>query len=174
MQRCECMSGSHLTRPVVLANGTRVPLQVAASNLKLLAEHLAVLDSEWDVVYHLREVCLGRPLEPEQTRALVRERVLAPDGTVDPAMRAVVLSAVRGEGRVLHLESPFTDATDRALAEFLMSRDHILCYLDEADAKAVFDDPVMRALQSGPPKDPKRWTEREDNRTDPPGDLPPH
>lgn len=163
------MSDSHLTRPVVLANGDRLLLRVAAANYARLASHLAEPDSEWDMVFYLREVCLGRPIDPEQTRALVHERLLAPDGTVEPAMRAVVLSAVRGEGRVLHLASPFTDATDRALAEFLTARNYVHSYLSDAEAQAVFDDPVFRALQNPP----KRWTERQDERTDPPGDLPP-
>jgi hypothetical protein len=162
------MSDSRLTQPVVLANGGRVPLEVASANFALLNAYLAEPDSEWDVVYYLREVCLGRPIDPEQTRALVHEKLLAPDGSVDPAMRAVVLSAVRGEGRVLHLASPFTDPTDRALSEFLTARDHIQSYLSDSEVKTVLDDPVQRALKTPP----KRWTDREGKRTDPPPDGP--
>ena len=135
----------------------------------LLKSYLEYPDLEWDGVYYLREVCLGRPIEPEQTRTLVREQLLRDDGSVDPAMQAVVLSAVRGEGRVLHIESPFTAPLDRSVAEYLIARDYVRSHFDDANARAIFNyDPVGRTLDLLPR--PKTWTGREDDRTDPPGE----
>jgi hypothetical protein len=168
------MSDHRISRPIVLANGARVPLDVAATNLALITSYLADPDSEWDIVNYLREVCLGRPIEPEQTLALVREQLLSPDGSVDSAMQAVVLSSVRGEGRLLHLVSPFTDPLDRAVAEFLMARDYIRSYLSPGEAKSVLeDDSVEKGL--GLLRRARKWTDREADRTSPPpDDLPPH
>lgn len=165
------MSESRLTRPVVLANGDRVPLIAAATSYGHLSDYLTDPDSDWDVVYYLREMCLGRDIEPEQSRALIHARLVEADGVPGAAMRAVVLSAVRGEGRHLHLDSPFTDPLDRSIAEFITARHYLHSFLDGSELKEVLDDPVRRALENPPPK---RWTDREDDRPDPPGDLPPH
>lgn len=165
------MPDPHATRSIVLANGSRVPLARAATNLALLTDYLSDPDSDWDIVYYLREVCLGRRIEPEQTKALIKEQLLLPDGSVDPAMEAVVLSAVRGEGRVLHIGSPFTDSLDRAMAEFVNARNFVRSQLDEPDAEAFLrDDPARHALDLLKP--PKKWTERQSERTDPPSDPP--
>ncbi len=40
-------------------------------------------------------------------------------------MRAVILSGLRGEGRLLHLDSPFVDAEDRPIAEYLIAEDEL-------------------------------------------------
>jgi hypothetical protein len=166
------MSHARLFQPATLANGERVPLAAAASKLARVTEYLAVPDSEWDVVFYLREVCLGREIEPEQERALVRERLLEPDGRLDPVMRAVVLSAVRGVGRTLHIDSPFTDQVDRDIAEYLLARDGIRSALGTDEARAVLAyDPVQRLFDDH--QQFKKWTEREDDRPDTPGDLPP-
>lgn len=126
-----------------LACGGVVPIVRAAAFLSQLRSFLEHQDTEWDVVYYLRELCLGRSIEPEQKRCLVREGLLSATGDLDPDLRSVVLSAVRGEGRVLTVSSPFTDAADRAVAEFLNARHYITCFLDEAEAKQLLaGDPI--------------------------------
>ena len=120
----------------ILALALAVPLSVAARNYGLLSSYLEDPDSEWDLAFYLREVCLGRPIDPEQTRALIAEKLLNPDGSPDPGMEAVVLSAVRGEGRALHLATPFTDPLERAMAEFIMAREYIRGHLEAASQRS--------------------------------------
>lgn len=93
--------------------------------------------SHSDLIYFLREVCLGRIIQPEQAQVLIQEQLLTDDGRVDPSMQAVVLSAVRGEGKKLHIISPFTDPLDRAIAEFVNARNYIRSYTDEPETKAI-------------------------------------
>jgi hypothetical protein len=156
-------------REVVLANGDIVSLGDAVLHHMHLHAQLGLEEQEWDVVYHLREVCLGRQIDPEPERFLVREGWLRKDRTVDPMLKSVVLSSVRGEGRLLHLDSPYTDSLDRALAQFFMAREQLLAQLDPADKKVVFDKPELEkgfdALHSlfgtepGTPKPTKAETE---------------
>jgi hypothetical protein len=73
---------------------------------------------------------------------------LSADGELDPVVRAVVLAAVRGAGRVLHLSSPFTDENDRAVAEFISARDHIRCSLPDDEAQRLLaEDPLPKAVR---------------------------
>ena len=142
------MSDRSTDRTAVLANGAEVPLERAAAVLGRLNSYLHHPDTEWEVVYHLRELCLGREIAPEQARTLAQEGWLAADGLLDPDVRAVVLAAVHGEGRVLHLSSPFTDADDRAIAEFVIARDHIRCMLPEDQAgRLLAADPLPGAVR---------------------------
>jgi len=153
------MAASPLQRPITLANGANVPLFQAASNLGLLQEYLTDPDSDWNLLYYLREVSLGRSIEPEQQRALIKALLLEPDGSLDPSMEAVVLSAVRGEGQLLHIDSPFTNSLDRAMAEFVNARAYVRSYLDEAEAKAFFyDDLAQQGLNML--RRSKKWTGR--------------
>jgi hypothetical protein len=178
-------------REVVLANGDRVSLQDAALRHMRLRAQLALEEEEWDVVYHLREICLGREIDPEPERFLIREGWLCEDGTADPALRSVVLSCVRGEGRLLHLDSPYTEPLDRALAEFFISREQLLAQLDPADAQILFEKPqhekgfdaLREASREGPqtpadipPPDAKSFVEELNkrlNRPDSPDSPPP-
>lgn len=130
-------------RQVLLANGDRVALGVAVQQCGRLAAALQLDEDEWDVVYHLREVCLDRGIEPEVKQFLINEGYLGPDGSVDPALRSIVLAAVRGEGRVLRVESPYVDPLDRARAEFLGAREQLLAQLDPDERAAVFDKPPL-------------------------------
>lgn len=130
-------------REVLLANGDRVALGVAVRQCGRLTAALQSNEAEWDIVYHLREVCLGQVIEPEAERFLIHEGYLGRDGAVDPALRSVVLAAVRGEGRVLRVESPYVDPLDRARAEFLGAREQLLAQLDPAERAAVFDKPPL-------------------------------
>lgn len=132
----------------LLANGASVPLATAAPYFALLRSHLDNPDAEWDVVFHLRETCLGRKLEPEQIRTLAAEGLLGRDGRPDPVLRAVVLSAVRGEGRALHLVSPFTDPVDRAIVEYLAAKDYLSTALEPAEARELFADDLPGALRA--------------------------
>lgn len=127
------MSDTFLERTTQLANGDTVPLLPAARAFALLQDHLENPDAEWDAVPVLRQACLGRAVEPEKLRTLVEQKLAAPDGTVEPTMKAVVLAAVRGTGRVLHLESPFVDQADRMIAEFVAARDRLELELSSAD-----------------------------------------
>jgi hypothetical protein len=163
------MSNDQLERTIVLANSARLPLGAVAIAYGLLSSHLADPDSDWDVVYHLRQVCLGHPIEPEQTRALIREKVLMPDGSLDPVLEAVVLSSVRGEGRNLHLDSPFTDSLDRAMAEFINAREYIRSRMEVPEAEGfIADDPTKQIRDS---LRSKKWT---DDRKPPSDEFPPH
>jgi hypothetical protein len=119
------MIGFILDRVATLANGDRVPLWQAAHQYAIVKGYLESPDSEWNLVYYLRQLCLGREVEPEQRAALAREALIGEDGRVDPVLNAVMLSAVRGEERLLHLDSPFVDVQDRLITEFLVARDEL-------------------------------------------------
>ena len=85
--------------------GEILPLHTVVAFLTEFQTQLTNTDSEWDLLYYLREVCLGRSIEREQRNALAEAGLLNRDGSLDPAMRGVALAAIRGEGRTLHLES---------------------------------------------------------------------
>ncbi len=147
--------------------------------------HLQDPDLDWPYVHLVRELCLDRPIEPEQRRALVREGLLGEDGALDPSLAAVVRAAVRGEDRLLRLDSPFTHSLDRAMADYLCARTFIRGHLEDAAAEAFLSsDPSRDAEQEfrerttpavPPPHMPPPWTDREADRRDRPADdLPPH
>jgi len=128
-------------------------------------------DQEWDMVYFLRQVCMGREIEPEPKRALIRERLLQSDGTPAPDMKAVVLSSVRGEDRAIHISSPFTDPVDRAMADFIISREYIRANLPKAVAESFLaDDKVKWANDIL--RRPKNWAGRESAGTELPPNAP--
>lgn len=173
----------------VLANGDLVPLPDAASSYGLLHSYLRTDWLAWDPLPLLREACLGHTLDPEQRQELVRARVLTADGSVAPAMRSVVLSAVRGDGPHLRLDSPFTDPVDRVLAEYHIAREAVRSLLDPAQATAFLRyDPAERALEefraaaagdeSVPPAEPESYARRvirlaEERKKNPPPASPP-
>ncbi len=71
----------------------------------------------------------------------------------------------------MHIVSPFTDPLDRAVAEYVTARDYIRTHLSDVEAKTVLDhDPVEQAF--GMLRRSKKWTDREDGRTDSPSDTP--
>lgn len=164
------------TRLVQLCNGDRLPLSLAAARLGLLVSYQeGEHDGEWNPLYLLRELCLGRPLAPEQLRDLRAEQLVTPAGEPIDGLRAVVLSAVRGEGRALRLDSPFTDPLDRAMADYLIARHFIRAHLDEPEATAFLaDDPVQTALDHARrATGPGGWADRESDRPPPPPNSPP-
>ena len=120
-----CPESTPRTRPALLANGTDVPLDDAARAYALLRGLVGTPDGEWDLLFPLRQLCLGRPVEDGPAEGLARIGVLNADGSVPPTTAAVVLSAVRGDGRALHVSSPFVDTEDRLLAEYLIARDEL-------------------------------------------------
>jgi len=142
------MSENSHERLVVLANGASVSLGAVVANLGLLRSYLESPDSEWDVVYHLREVCLGRTIDAETARTLIHEGLLQPDGNVETDLRAVVLSAVRGEGRLLHVTSPFTDPLDRAMVEYLNADDYLESHLERSAKEAFLADNPLKNLRA--------------------------
>lgn len=145
------MSHEFNTRTALLCNGSSVPLMAAVSALAKLHTHLEVPEAEWDVAYHLRELALGRDLAPEQVRTLVREGVLEADGKLDPVLKAVVLAAVRGSGRVLHVDSPFVDPLDGKIADFVLARDYLHAFTDRGVGDAfVANDPLRILDEVGP------------------------
>jgi hypothetical protein len=171
-------------RVAILANGDRLPLGIAVLHQMQLVGQMALQDLEWDVVYHLREVCLGRSIDREPERFLIREGFLLEDGTVEPGLRSVVLSSVRGEERQLHLDSPFTDHVDRALAEFFGSREILLAHLPRGESQQLFEKPqfdrALDLLRQPPPDNAPKLTDADTatfvrklnermNRSDPPG-----
>ena len=114
--------------------------RAACAAYSLLVSYHDNPDLEWDVVYFLRELCLGRSVDKEPLQTLRQEGLIASDDGVDPVMKAVGLSAVRGEGRHLHVGSPFTDPKHRAVALFLHSKALIELLLPEADVAAVMSE----------------------------------
>lgn len=134
-------------RFATLTTGETAPLVPAARALARLQDLLDCPDAEWDLAYHLRELCLGRPVDPQPLRTLTQERLVGPDGEVDPTLRAVVLAAVRGCGRVLHLEPPFVDRVDQRIAEFVAAREYLEVELasDEFANLLAGDDALGRA-----------------------------
>jgi hypothetical protein len=140
-------------RMATLANGAAVPISKVVAVLGKLDRCLSQPDSEWEVVFYLRELCFGREVEPEHVRALIAEGLLDEDGRLESGVRDVVLSAVRGEGRSLHLDSPFTDPDARSVANFLNGRDYISSFLPEDEAKVYLDaanleDQIRQVLRS--------------------------
>jgi hypothetical protein len=113
------MDHPFLKKTAVLANGDRVSLLDAGFAYGKLRSCLHDPGLEWEVIHYLRELCFGREIEPEQRRALKQEGFLSEADEVDEVTRSVVLSAVRGEGRQLHLVSPFTETYDRVVTEYL-------------------------------------------------------
>lgn len=124
--------------PITLTNGAQVPVGSLTSYLNLLQSHLGTPDQEWDVVYFLRELCLGRSIEPEQQRAVAGVGLLESDGTVHPLLRDVVLASIKGRGRVLTLELPYTDVTDEAMCEFIRHREYLRHMLPDPQAEELF------------------------------------
>lgn len=127
-------------RMAVLANGGVVPLEAAAATYALLKSHLQSNDAEWDVLYYLRELCLGRPIDNHQRFTLLKSGLLESDGELHPAVRDVVLSAVRGEDQMLHLESPFTSADDRAIAELINATTYVKIHVPPNEAEKWLKD----------------------------------
>lgn len=178
------------TRDTVLANGGRVPLADAVDHYDRLRAAVGADDNEWDVLYHLRELALGRPVEDIVRRSFARDGLLDPDGELDATFRDVILSSVRGQDRVLHLDSPFTDSLDRSLAEYVTARQDVeaaaaLRQLDPEQARTLlFPDRLDHAPDARPPapaqdvpphlEDPKSFAERVLKRSNPaPPDSPP-
>lgn len=127
-------------RETLLANGGRLQLFDAFTHYSCLQNLRVVDDLEWDAVYLLREVALGRPIENGPRDALIQKKLLDSDGEIDPEFRDIILSSVQGEDRLLHLISPFTNSLDRALVESAISRQLILAALghgpDELDPES--------------------------------------
>jgi hypothetical protein len=113
------MSESSSQRVATLANGEQVPLEEAAHYYGLIRGLLQEPYGEWDVVYYLRQACLGEDLEEEHLRVLRSHQMLTSLDDVEPVLRAVVLASVRGEGRTLYLDSPFVTPHDRLVAGLL-------------------------------------------------------
>lgn len=173
------MSGPYdPNRLITLANSSRVPFEAACLHLNTLVSYLEDPSLEWDVLPLLRRVCLGETLDPEQTRALGHEQLLQPDGSVEPVLKAVVLAAVRGEGQLLHIDSPFTDPLDRAMADYFCAREYVRTRMEPAAAAAFFArDPLQQSFEKyrNATDTGTKWTNRgTDRQSGPSDDLPPH
>lgn len=131
-------------RTAVLANGDRHPLGEVVERYNWLQDQWVVEDQAWDVVYHLREVCLGRPVDAGPLRMLAGMRLVDETGAIDPVTRSVVLSSVRGEHRALSLSSPFTDGVDRALAELAHAKGFLSLALDRRESEALLGGDQLR------------------------------
>jgi len=144
------MSEDLTDRKVILANGDSVPLRAASLNYGRLQAAIEIADGEWEPLHLLRRVCLGEDLDREQRVDLVRQRLLTEDGSVDPCMKSVVLSSVRGQDHQLFLDCPFTSAFDRALSEYLNSRDYVRAHAPDKQSAEAFlaHDPLERALEA--------------------------
>lgn len=135
------------SRFTTLANGDAVPLWNARHWFEKLESYQKVQDAEWDVVYHLRELCLGRTLEEEQIRSLAHEGFLSAEGAVDPVLRSVVLSSVRGEGRLLRLDPPYTDEVDRRIADYLSAQNILPSHLSNEEMEELRGADMDRLLK---------------------------
>ena len=146
------MNEDLINRPVILANGDQVPLDLAASAWREIRSCQDLLDLERDTLYFLRQVCLGQQIEPDQERSLLRLGMLDENHGISPLLKSVVLSSVRGEGRILHVDSPFTNPLDQAIAEFIGSCDYLQSHLTETDLRLLLrrniDDEVGKALRT--------------------------
>jgi len=157
------MELDHLTllkeRTAVLANGDRVPLIDAALAYRSLQTVFAMEGvaggAERNTLYHLRAICLGRTIGAESQRILIENQLLRPDGSTDPVVKAIVLSAVTGVEQELHLRSPFTDRLDRALSEYVTSRDFIRCFAEGPGVDTLLNDDPIEAGLSGISKWPR-------------------
>src|SRR5438874_1755212 len=110
-------------REVLLASGARAPLLEVVSALMLIDSFLAGSPQERGLVAALRKGCLtDRPLPEPIARPLIEAGAVRDDRTVDPVVRQVVLTSVRGEGDGLTVVSPYTDPLDRAVSDLLISR----------------------------------------------------
>jgi hypothetical protein len=133
----------HLKRDIVLANGASVPLIRAAANFGILRESLAPDHEGWSSAALLRKVCFDQPIEEEQRQTLQTQGLLNQEGEVDPVMREVVLASLRGTGKQLYLDSPFTEDWDRTLADLLNAREEIRTHLNPHQAsELLMDEPV--------------------------------
>jgi hypothetical protein len=177
-------------RLALLANGDTVPLPEAASHYALLRSYGQTDWLAWDPLPLLREVCLGKDIDPEQRREMAANGILPADGSVPDALRSVVLSAVRGHGKYLTVDCPFTDERDRILAEYELAREAVRSHLDPPVAAAFLRyDPTQTATdqfvqglqrEDGGTKtgDPMSYAERiirmaEERKKNPPPSPPP-
>lgn len=117
-------------RTAVLSNGSAVTLAEAVKWFDRLQSAKDADDLEWEPLYHLRQLALGKTIAPEAVQTFIRAGLLGSDGTLDNRFREIILSSIRGEDRDLHLESPFTEKLDRSLAEFVHAREVILAATD--------------------------------------------
>ena len=93
-------------------------------------------------------------------------------GRIDPVLRSVVLAAVRGEGTVLRVDSPFTTSLERVLAELIHAKSYLRAHFPEEAEQLLQSDPLGRLLKHLPK--PQGWREREQRTDEPPSALPPH
>jgi hypothetical protein len=133
-------------RTVTLSNGAGVSLLESARCFAVLQGFLDSPDSEWNLIYYLRQQCLGKTIDDEQRAALIREGLLEADGSASSAIEATVLSSVHGDGRILHLVSPFTEREDRMISEYIIARDelpeHVLDQISASDPKLGIRDAI--------------------------------
>jgi hypothetical protein len=130
-------------RIATLTSGDQVPLEEASHYLTKLRLELNAEDQEWEVIPLLRQKCLGEELDPWQVAALRNVGLVNDEGTVDATLKSVVLASVRGDGKNLHIESPFVKDEDRALSEFIVAREQIRRYFDEVQVQQFFaQDPI--------------------------------
>lgn len=132
-----------------------MPLVPAARALALLQDHLDLPDAEWDVLYFLRELCLGRSIEHDQLQTLKSVNLITTDGEIDSTLKSIVLAAVRGSGRVLHIDSPFVERIDQRIAEFVSARDYLQVELSHEEFRQLIDgesmlDRVRQTLEDMP------------------------
>jgi hypothetical protein len=136
------------TQEVTLAAGGRFSRLQVAEEYKFLSSFLEYSDSEWNLLYYLRQLVLGNEIEEDQKHALINENILEPDGTVRPITESVVVSALRGMDRNLYFDSPYATAHDRTLGDLITAR---LSLEDDPLIRQVFErspDPIQRIVDN--------------------------
>jgi hypothetical protein len=153
----------------LLASGARVSLVSASVVLLLLDRMLNGTMATRNLVIRLREACLTENVIPEAILSkLTEEGFATSNGEINPLVKEIVRTAVRGEGSDLHLVTPFVSPWDRALSDFVISREKIRGGLPPEQA-----EPLIAARLLPPEKPGISWLDyiRKRHGTDP--EMPP-
>ena len=125
----------------LLCNGARVPLLKAVTcfdRLECLFHDGPPEGDGSQVVDWLRDGCLGKPLTAEQKDRLKRELFINEQGEIDPVVKQIVLSSVRGRDCFLYIDSPFVEGFDHEFAKLLSAQDFMRMHFDSKDAAEKF------------------------------------
>ena len=145
-------------KTIVLSNGAKAPLAETVLHLASLQALADTQGRDRQVLYALRESCLGRPIAPSERKLLEEEKLVDAAGAVNPSLKDVVLASVRGEGKALFLASPYTDAWDRIMGNFLLGRAAIRDQFSERDADLFINEPGFGG-EHDTPESIRKWAD---------------
>ena len=145
-------------KSVVLSNGARHPIGLVAAHVGLLESYADGDARDRDVLDALRRTCLGLPISGEARHALQSEKLLDGRGEPPPALKDVVLSSVRGDGKALHVLPPFTDPWDRTIANLFLARAAVRSQLSPENAELLLNEPGFGG-DHDTPEQIRKWTD---------------